>query len=391
MAAKYGIRIELERERGGYRISYNSYSPQTRKLKKKSFLYIISSSAKSKQDMIDKSFLKNLFSRILRDKTELVIYNKKPSELRMEMVAQINRMHKSKKKGKYMNQYGYGEKEKEKEESGDNEDKGEGEGEGEGEESAENRGGGGGRGKEMRGGGAEIPPNEMNDPQLPRKSMFAMEEESANTKAFLAPSFSGKTTLMVSELNKLSRTELEEYDKIILFTESTSSAPLQKLSRDVRAKMMIYDRFVPQFVKLLKKINTVTHNKFRFLLLLDDCIDLKGGILIKLILTLRNVNISTVICIQYSKLLSRSQRQSIHDYYLMNMKLEDLEYLMSGFLASHFRDLFIREGGEGSAEAINKLNYKKLAEKAMERLKGKIVHFDQRHDQLIVYHRDSKR
>lgn len=300
----------------------------------------------------------------------------------MEMVAQINRMHKSKKKGSYMDEYGFGAGD---DDDADGQEEEESDGSGCGERKGERR-------KEIRnGGGVEIPSNEMNDPSLPRKSMFVMEEESANTKAFLAPSFSGKTTLMVSELNKLSRNELEEYDKIILFTESTASTPLQKLSKEVRAKMMIYDRFMPQFVKLLKKINTVTKNKFRFLLLLDDCIDLKGGILIKLILTLRNVNISTVICIQYSKLLSRSQRQSIHDYYLMNMKLEDLEYLMSGFLASHFRDLFIREGGEGSSEAINKLNYKKLAEKAMERLKGKIVHFDQRHDQLIIYHRDSKK
>ena len=33
---------------------------------------------------------------------------------------------------------------------------------------------------------------------LPSKSMYAVEEESANTKVCLAPSFSGKTTLMVN-------------------------------------------------------------------------------------------------------------------------------------------------------------------------------------------------
>jgi hypothetical protein len=119
---------------------------------------------------------------------------------------------------------------------------------------------------------------------------------------------------------------------------------------------------------------------------MDDCIDLKGGLLIKLILTLRNANISTVICIQYSKLLSRSQRQSIHDYYMMNMKLEDLEYLMSGFLAPHFRQLFEDEG----ASDVNKMNYRQLAEKAKERLKDKILHFDQRHDKIEIFNRPAK-
>ena len=73
----------------------------------------------------------------------------------------------------------------------------------------------------------------------PRKSIFAAEEESANTKVFLAPSFSGKTTLMVEELNKLTPKELDEYDKILLFTESVASAPLKKLDKKVREKIKI--------------------------------------------------------------------------------------------------------------------------------------------------------
>ncbi len=154
--------------------------------------------------------------------------------------------------------------------------------------------------------------------------------------------------------------------------------------------MMIYDRLVPQFIRILKKINTITKNRFRFLLLMDDCLNLKGDILIKMILTLRNANISSVISIQYSKLLSRSQRQSIHDYFIINLHLEDLEYLMSGFLASHFRTLFTEEGA-GSEEEVRKWNYRKLAEKAMERLKNKILHFDQRHDKITIYNRPSSK
>jgi len=374
------VKVVWEPSKGGFRIYYSVFSPHRSKKTERTFVYNISSSSKEKQELIDEPLLKNIMKKILSEKTDSLLWRKKPFEIRMELVHFMNRLVRSEKRGSLLGRYGFeGKKKKRREEEVIGEER-----EVEGKEGK----------KEVTAAAAaaaaegeeEVNPNRYEDGFMPKKSMFAAEEESANTKVFLAPSFSGKTTLMVDELNKLTPRELAEYDKIILFTESTASAPLKKLDKKVKAKMMIYDRFVPQFVKILKKINTVTKNRYRFLLLLDDCLNLQGGILIKLILTLRNANISTVISIQYSKLLSRSQRQSIHDYYILNLKLEDLEYLMSGFLASHFRELFEREG-MASKEIINKLNYKKLAERAMERLKGKILHFDQRHDQITIYKR----
>lgn len=361
---KYEVEVELEPSKGGYRIHYSAFSPQRKKKTRRTFIYNVSSSSEAKREVIDENLLRNVVKNILGEKTEQLVWRKKPSEIRMELTHFINRLTRSSKRGGLLKKYGFGDNSHigvDRQGRGLREEKDEEE---EGEESN----------------------NPNQDPPLPRKSIFAAEEESANTKVFLAPSFSGKTTLMVEELNKLTPKELDEYDKILLFTESVASAPLKKLDKKVREKMMIYDRFIPQLVKVLKKINTVTKNRYRFLLLLDDCINLKSGILIKMILTLRNANISTVISVQYSKLLAKSQRQSIHDYYMLNLHLEDFEYLMSGFLAPHFRDLFEREG-MGTKEENNKLNYKKLAEKAMDRLKGKLLHFDQRHDQITVYQR----
>lgn len=350
----------------GFKITYvvqNALGrPATR-----TFVYGNYLQSEHKRCRIDATLLFNLLSRkILGEKTKAVLYNRKPKEIKSELVAAVNRIFKCGQTGKYLQENGFGTPIP----------------------------------KEPTQTQTETPQNPNQNPnpnqnalgtkfadqELPKQSLFKCEPESANTKVFLAPSFSGKTTLLVTELNKLSAKELEEYDKIVLFTESTSAAPLKLLDKRVLKKMMIYDRFVPQLVRIFKKINTVTRNRFRFLLLMDDCIDLKGGLLIKLILTLRNANISTVICIQYSKLLSRSQRQSIHDYYMMNMKLEDLEYLMSGFLAPHFRELFEAEG----TSDVNKMNYRQLAEKAKERLRDKILHFDQRHDKIEIFNRPKK-
>jgi hypothetical protein len=358
--------VELEVGKGGYRVNYKVTSPSKKRGAIRSFIYNVSSASKEKRELIDANLIKNVMVKILKEKTDGLIWRKKPHEIRMEVVHYINRIMRSSKRGRHLQELGFGFKS----------DKG-------GKTMPVNQK------QQNQQPEQEQDPKRFQDQELPKKSIFAAEPDTANTKVFLAPSFSGKTTLMVDELNKLNRRELEEYDKIVLFTESTSAAPLKKLDKKVREKMMIYDRFVPQFVRLLKKINTVTKNRYRFLLLMDDCLNLKGDILIKLILTLRNANISTVISIQYSKLLSRSQRQSIHDYYIINLHLEDLEYLMSGFLASHFRVLFESEG-LAPREEINKWNYKKLAEKAMERVKGKILHFDQRHDEINIYERPRK-
>ena len=115
---------------------------------------------------------------------------------------------------------------------------------------------------------------------------------------------------------------------------------------------------------------------------MDDCLRLKGETIVDMILTLRNSGVSTVISIQHSKLLTPAQRQSIHDYYLMNLRLEDLEYLLHGFIASHMRD---RLNEEGDPKAYD-YSVRKLAEAVRHRLRDyRILHYDQRHDKVNIY------
>jgi hypothetical protein len=221
-----------------------------------------------------------------------------------------------------------------------------------------------------------------NDPHIPSdRSVFSPEPESATTTVMLAPSFSGKTTLIVNELNKLSDNDLESYTGIVLFTGSISAAPLKRLESRVLEKMNIFDTFLPEYVGYMKKTNSMTNNRFRYLTIMDDCLKLKGDAIVDMILTLRNSGVSTVLSIQYSKLLGPAQRQSIHDYYIINLHLEDLEYMLTGFVASHFRD---RLNEEGDSKAYD-YNIKKLSHIVRERLKGRILHYDQRHDKINIY------
>ena len=220
------------------------------------------------------------------------------------------------------------------------------------------------------------------DPQLPTDtSIFSPDPETATTTVFLAPSFSGKTTLIVNQLNQLSDADLDVYTTIVLFTESLSAVPLKHISSRIMNKMVIFDTFLPDYISYLKRTNTMTGNRYRYLILFDDMLQLRGETIVSMILTLRNSGVSTAIAIQYSKLLSPGQRQSIHDYYLINLRLEDLEYLLTGFIATHMRD---RLNEEGDVKAYD-YSIKKLAEATRRRLKYGILHFDQRHDKIYIY------
>lgn len=229
----------------------------------------------------------------------------------------------------------------------------------------------------------EHPAPPAEDPPWPEdRSIFSPDPETATTMAFIAPSFSGKTSLIVEQLNRLTPQDLDTYTGIVLCTESVASAPLRKLQDRVLKKMNIFDSFLPEYVSFMKKTNTFTGNRYRYLVIMDDCLRLRGNVIVDMILTLRNSGVSTAISIQYSKLLSPAQRQSIHDYYLLNLRLEDLEYLLTGFIASHMRD---RLSQEGDSKAYD-YTVKKLAEVVRKRLSGyKILHYDQRHDKIAIY------
>jgi len=343
---------EVPSERGqmpGFVVYYLARSAKNQKVTRK-FKYKTSTAGRDKKNMITAPLLENLMKeKVLKEMTREAVYERKPYEMRSLLVRFVNKIFSSNKRGDLLRTFDV---EKSREPAEDDET-------------------------------SAVTTTRESDGMFPSGSIFKCEEESANTKVFLAPSFSGKTTLMVDQLNKLTKKDLDEYDRIYLFTPSIAAAPLRSLNRQVTKKLRIYDRFIPELVKALKQINTITKNRYRFLLMMDDCLNLQGTVLIQMILTLRNANISTVISIQYSKLLAKSQRQSIHDYFIINLHLEDLEYLMSGFLASHFRELFIKEGE--SEEVVNKMNYKKLSEKAMARLEDRVLHFNQRKNEISIY------
>jgi hypothetical protein len=144
---------------------------------------------------------------------------------------------------------------------------------------------------------------------FPKEGFFHPDPTTGKSYLILGSSFSGKTTFMVEQLNKLFK---EEYALVCLFTETKNSEPLKKLKESL--PILIFEGWKPEIPQFLKGINDRCENKFKFLIILDDVVDQKTSkTLNKLVLTYRNANISTCISIQYPKLISASSRSSFHE------------------------------------------------------------------------------
>lgn len=144
---------------------------------------------------------------------------------------------------------------------------------------------------------------------FPKEGFFNPDPKTGKSYLILGSSFSGKTTFIVENLNKLFPLD---YDLICLFTETKNSEPLKKLDKNL--PIMIFEGWQPEIPQFLKGINDECNNKFKFLCILDDIVDAKmSKTLNKLILTFRNSNISTCISIQYPRLISKASRSSFHE------------------------------------------------------------------------------
>ena len=171
----------------------------------------------------------------------------------------------------------------------------------------------------------------------PKASIFAPAETGA-TFAMIGKSKSGKTTFVVNQLNRMSEKEVEGYNVIVFFTTSLHANPLKDLKPHVRKRMVMVGRFVPKVLQVMKRINDETNNKFKFLVIFDDILKLRGDLMSECILTLRNSNISTVISMQYVKLMSPAQRDSVHNIYIFNLKTELWEFMLRGFIFGNVKE-----------------------------------------------------
>lgn len=212
---------------------------------------------------------------------------------------------------------------------------------------------------------------------IPSESIFNPEPTGV-TYAMIGKSFSGKTTFIVNELNKLTEQQLKAYNAIIFFTESSHAQPLRDLAPHVKTKTILIDRFCPKVLQALKRVNDATKNQFKFLVIFDDIISLRGPLITKCILTLRNANISTVISIQYEKLLNPAQRSSVHNMFIFNLRSESWEFLLKGFLLGNVKELLRKS-------VYDEKSVVRVSQLLRETMDPYILYYNQREDKIALW------
>ena len=157
----------------------------------------------------------------------------------------------------------------------------------------------------------------------------------ANTWAIFGSSQRGKSTLIYEIYKKY----YEKDTKLItiLISPSCHIGIFDKLPNKV-IKVNKFNKDTIQLLRDLQKIQNKTINGYKFLIIIDDCVDIRFcKILNELILVMRNSLFSTILSIQYDKLLSKQGRSSVNNCIFFGMNTdESIEGLLKSFFKSEF-------------------------------------------------------
>lgn len=141
-----------------------------------------------------------------------------------------------------------------------------------------------------------------------------LDANTGNTTVLFGSSKKGKTTLM-----------MDIYEKNYM-DKKYISVGMFKNSQDGRYNvpgLHVAGRYSANLVDLMYEVNKKSGNKFRFLVMIDDFIEIKDSTVNNLVLTLRNADISTVISLQYVRLLSKASRGSVNNVIIFGMNSEE--------------------------------------------------------------------
>lgn len=149
---------------------------------------------------------------------------------------------------------------------------------------------------------------------------FHLDEGTGNTICLLGSSKRGKSTLMV----EIYKRYYENDKKLITILISPSShIPMFKKLKNV-IKINKFGKDTVQLLKDVKRIQNKTENAYKFLFMIDDCVDSKYcSILNQMILVMRNSHVSTIISLQYDKLLSKQCRSSINNVVMFGQNTDE--------------------------------------------------------------------
>lgn len=169
-----------------------------------------------------------------------------------------------------------------------------------------------------------------------------LDPGTGNTTVLFGSSKQGKTTALMYILK---HQYLNDPDNIVtLFCRNEQG----HVYNSVKLKCNTFNKKAQDYILMEKFINSKCDNKYNFVNAIDDIIDVRySKILNDSILTLRNSNISTLICLQYVRLLSKQARGNVNNVLCFKSNTyENTEEIIKVYLFGHFKRMGLKNLSE---------------------------------------------
>jgi hypothetical protein len=181
-----------------------------------------------------------------------------------------------------------------------------------------------------------------------KEKMQGHEKANGITFAFMGSSGCGKSTVIkkvfVEQIfgKKATQARKDREYIIQIFTQSAKSDAFKELPKDVLVDPKGLDE---DNINFCYHMNENYNKKYNFFVMLDDVLDIRFKDLVqRMFLTMRNTNISSLVSIQYPKLIPVSIRTSVYFalFFFFNND-EATEQAVRGWLSAYLPGKSIRE------------------------------------------------
>lgn len=185
--------------------------------------------------------------------------------------------------------------------------------------------------------------NALKDIKVKNRINLKLDKDTGNTIFIIGSSKMGKSTCMMHLYRKY-------FDKKNFISMLFSKSKHIDVYKD-NNRLMKCDTFNNDSAKLInleKFINSKTRNKYNFMNMLDDIVDVKfNKLLNEMIMTYRNSNISCIVSMQYAKLLAKNARTNINNIILFGFNTdESIEDIIKTYLKGYFGKLGLKSMDE---------------------------------------------
>lgn len=178
---------------------------------------------------------------------------------------------------------------------------------------------------------------------VPARTPFhlQLDEGTGNTVFIVGSSKQGKSTLLMHIYDKY---YAREKDLISILWTANPHIPLYK-HHDKLIVSGVWNKEAEEIIQEEKKIQTKTKNKYQFLNMFDDVINVRNNVLMdNLVMTYRNAKMSSIISLQYSNLMSKCCRANVNGICAFGFNTDEaILVIIKTFLSGFLRKLGVRD------------------------------------------------